>query len=346
MADLITQSNSLALTCAKLENDKEQLEKSKIFAPQDGLVVYATMQSRFSSQSMIEEGAMIRERQELIKLPDTSQMKVSIKVHESHVNKIRPGQAAFVVLDNMPDKRFKGAVSKVAVLPDTQSMFGNPNLKVYKTEVVITDNLPDVKPGVSARAEIVITNIPQALTVPLQAVTTHKGKIVVFTKKGGDSEPVPVEVGLFNTKFIEITSGLKEGDEVLLSPPYDVSEKDLGGAIIGEEDQIPEPRPDLINRIPDNGAEPGEPRPPRSDGPRDRGSFPGENGERPGRAGPGQGSSERKGSGERQGFNREEMLQRFDKNGDGQLDDAERAAMMETFGGRGRKNRPAENRPE
>ena len=93
-------------------------------------------------------------------------MKVGIKVHESHVNMVRAGQPAFVVLDPMPDKRFQGMVSKSALLPDTQSMFGNPNLKVYKTEVVITDPLPDVKPGVSARAEIIITNIPRRLTVP------------------------------------------------------------------------------------------------------------------------------------------------------------------------------------
>ena len=196
------------------------------------------------------------------------------------------------------------------------------------------------------RAEIVITNIPQALIVPLQAVTTRKGKVVVLTRKGGESEPVPVEVGLFNTKFIEVTSGLKEGDEVLLSPPYDVSEKDLGGAIIGEEDEIPKPRPDLINRPPDNGGAPNQQRPPASDGPRDQRSVPRENGERPGRSGPAQGASDRKGGGERPGFNREEMMKRFDKNGDGQLDETEKAAMKEAFGGRGSKNRSSENRPE
>jgi len=67
-----------------------------------------------------------------------------------------PGQPAFVVLDPLPDQRFKAQVTKVGLLPDTQTRFGNPNLKVYNTEVLLQDTLPDVKPGVSARAEIVM----------------------------------------------------------------------------------------------------------------------------------------------------------------------------------------------
>src|SRR5262249_47897107 len=158
-------------------------------------------------------------------LPDTSKMKVTIKVHESHVGLVQVGQPAFVKLDSIPDQRFEGVVQKVALLPDSQSRFGNPNLKVYNTEVVITDPLPGVKPGVSAQAEIVITNISESISVPLQAVTTLKGRQVVYLEQGNKSTPVPIQVGMFNTKFIEITSGLKEGNRVLLSPPFDSQEK-------------------------------------------------------------------------------------------------------------------------
>ncbi len=50
-------------------------------------------ENQFSSESLIEGGAVVRNRQELIKLPDLSRMKVTVKVHESHVNMIRPGIA-------------------------------------------------------------------------------------------------------------------------------------------------------------------------------------------------------------------------------------------------------------
>lgn len=316
-ADLITQSNRLELTRKKVETDKKQLEKSKILAPQDGLVVYAAMQSRFSSQSMIEEGAMIRNQQPLIKLPDTSKMKVTIKVHESHVNKVHPGQPAFVVLDPLPDQRFKAQVTKVSVLPNTQERFGNPNLKVYDTEILIQDELVDMKPGVSARAEIIITNVPNALTVPIQAVTSLKGTTVAFVKKGNGSEPVPVEVGMFNTKFIEITSGLSEGDFVMLAPPYDAEEQDLGGSMIGADEKVdPEA---LRSSMPEVVA-------PLSQQGRNEAGQASREGSEPGRRGEGA---------ERGGFDREAMMKRFDTNGDGEIDESERAALRQQFGGGG-----------
>jgi HlyD family secretion protein len=235
-ADVATQKSTLDLSTAKLERDTRQLAATKIYAPNDGLVVYASSGAgRFSSESMIEEGAVVRNRQELIKLPDVSAMKLQVKIHESHINQIARGQQAFVVLDSKPDQRFEGVVNRVAPLPDSSSRWGNPNLKLYATEILITDPLPNVKPGVSARAEILITNLDDVIAVPLQAVTTRGGKPVVFL----DDPPYPVSVtvGQYNTKVIEIVSGLKPGDRVLLSPPLDANEKDLGGSVIapGEE---------------------------------------------------------------------------------------------------------------
>lgn len=230
-ADFEKAERKLKLSEAKLDKMKEQMESTNIRAPQDGLIVYAKPRSRFSRESIIEEGAEIRQRQTIVTIPDTSTMKVLVKVHESHVNQLKIGQMAYVVLDSLPDDRFRGTVSKIAILPDQQSSFGNSNLKVYDTEIIIKDKLPDVKPGVSAKAEIVITNLKNVITVPIQCVTTIKGKQVCFVKRLGGTEPVEVEVGLFNNKFIEIASGLKEGDNVLLSPPIDGS-IDLSGTVI------------------------------------------------------------------------------------------------------------------
>jgi HlyD family secretion protein len=236
-ADLNAQSNTLVLGELKLARDRRNLTNTIIRAPQDGLVVYAVSDSHFSSESLIEGGATVRNRQELIKLPDLSRMKVNIMVHESHINTIQPGLPAFVVLDSLPDQRFAGVVEKVAPLPDTQARWGNPNLKVYNTEVLLTEPLPNVKPGVSARAEIIITNIANALSVPIQAVTTYKGKQVVYVMNGAKSEPRLVETGMYNTKSLEITQGLKEGERVLLSPPFELQEKDLDGGVLADDEK-------------------------------------------------------------------------------------------------------------
>jgi HlyD family secretion protein len=230
-ANLRTSQRALELTHDKLRELKQQLENSKIKAPQDGLVVYASSSYGDRGQMLIEEGAQIRQRQEIIKLPDVSQMVVEIRVHESHVLQIHPGLDAYVTVDSIPDRRFKAKVLKVAVLPNSQDRWLNPNLKVYSTDVLIEEDLPDLKPGASARAEIIVTNLVDALTVPLQAVTTVKGRQVCYVQSGDGVTPVPVTVGNFNDQFIEIRSGLKEGDQVALTPPAGTSEDiDLGGS--------------------------------------------------------------------------------------------------------------------
>jgi HlyD family secretion protein len=142
-----------------------------------------------------------------------------------------------VVLDSQPDQRYRAYVDRVAAPARcTQARFGNPNLKVYNTDVVITDPLPDVKPGVSARAEIIITIFANTLSVPVQAVTTLRGRQVVYLA-AKTPKPVPVEIGLFNTRFIQLLSGVNENDRVLLAPPFDSQEKDLEGALLAKGEQ-------------------------------------------------------------------------------------------------------------
>ncbi len=373
-ADVVTQQKTLDLNQTKLDRDKKQLEATKVYAPQDGLVVYGSSSGgdrRFSNESMIEEGAVVRNRQEIIKLPDVSEMKLQVKIHESHINQIRSGQPAYVVLDSMPDQRFRGFVAKVAPLPDGSSRWGNPNLKVYATEIRITDPLPDVKPGVSARAEVVVTNLTDVLTVPIQAITTLRGQQVAYMA-GNPPRPVPVGVGMYNQKYIEITSGLKEGDRVLLSPPFDSQEKDLGGAVLAKGEAAPVADSNAVSRVLSqgrNGGERGGAPEPTVTGARVNGSngdgrgaeaLPSQNGQPRERrlggdaeqsAAPGQLTGDAANGERRQrpaggNFpNREEMMKQFDKNGDGQLDEDERAAMRSQFGGprrRGTNAPPAE----
>ena len=306
-ADKNSAEATLKLNEEKLKTMKEQLTHTKVYAPQEGLVVYAMSRSRYSSESMIEEGAQVRKRQELIKIPDTSQMKVSLKVHESHVGNVRVGLPAFVVLDSLPDEQFRGEVTKVAILPDAQSRWGNPNLKVYSTEIVITDPLPDVKPGVSARAEIVVANLQDVISVPIQAVTTLKGQQVCYAKRLGGPEPVPVEIGMFNSSYIEIKSGLKEGDRVMLAPPI-AEEVALDGGVLEDTEGL-----DLPKEAPAEQPKQG-----------------GERGQRPKAGG-----TEGAGGGGDGGDRRAQMMKRFDTDGDGTLSDAEKEAMKKAFSGGG-----------
>ena len=234
-ADVTAKLNTLELQRERLVEMKKQLELTKIYAPQEGLVVYPSV-GISGSGILIEQGASIRQKQDLLKLPDVTQMMIEVKVHESHVRQVKPGLGAYVTIDSLPDKQFTGVVKKVAVLPDTTSRYYNPNMKVYTTEVWINESLQDIKPGISGRAEVVVTNLPAVLTVPIQAVTTVKGRQVCLVKRGEQDVPVPVEVGLFNDRMIEIRKGLAEGDQVLLSALANSDTISLDGSVLGKDD--------------------------------------------------------------------------------------------------------------
>lgn len=311
-SQLRSAETKLDLTKKKLEEYENEIKAAKVYAPEDGMVVYPFVSYRSSSQTMIEEGASVRPQQTIVNLPDTSKMKLGIKVHESHINQVSEGLPAYVVLDPFPDKRFKARVTKVALLPDSQSRYSNPNLKVYSTEVVIEDQLPNVKPGVSGRAEIIITKLESVITVPIQSVTTYKGKQVVYVKKSGGIEPVEVTVGLFNNKFIEIREGLEEGDLVAKSPKLDFEGEEIDDSVIKEGDDLPEDTP--VNERPEDKPKKAQPKKQQA----------------------GQGGARKPNP---------EMIKRFDKDGDGKLSADEQKAMRDSFrnrqgGGGGGGGRP------
>lgn len=225
---------TLKLTESSLAKRIEQLKATKVKAPQDGLVIYAKPRSRWGDDVQIAEGSTVRNRANLISIPDVSSMKVSVKIHESMISQVKKGQKAYVVLDSLPDKRFDAEVTKVAILPDSDRNWSNPDLKVYATEITIADTIEGVKPGISAKVEIIIEELTDVLTVPIQAVTTVDGKQVCYRSNGGDPEPIEVGIGKFNTKYIEIRSGLEKGQQIMLNPPLD-NRINLTGETTGDE---------------------------------------------------------------------------------------------------------------
>jgi multidrug resistance efflux pump len=197
----------------------------------------------YGAPGVLEEGTMVRQRQELIRLPDVSKMLAEIKVEEARVSQVRPGMTAYVELRNVPHHRFKGTVRRVALLPDAQAAWLNPEKKVFPTDIIVDEELPILKPGVSANVEIVITNLPKVLSVPIQTVTRVNGENVCFIKKGSRVTPVPVMTGWYNDAFVEVTSGLKEGDLVLLAPVGDKEEEEPEETEGGETNKAPQAPP-------------------------------------------------------------------------------------------------------
>jgi len=95
----------------------------------------------------------------------------------------------------------------------------NPDLKVYSTDVRINGMHKSLKTGMTAKVEIIIEELKDVLSVPIQSVINHEGKKLCFVVTNKGPRHREVETGAFNDNFVEIKSGLSEGEKVLLNPP-------------------------------------------------------------------------------------------------------------------------------
>lgn len=220
-ADLDNRKAELDRQHAKQAKLEDQIKKAKIVSPGSGMVVYATS-SRASwrgNDEPLDEGQTVRERQELIHLPTTDAMKVELKVHESNLKKIELGLAVQVRVDAIPGKVYVGRISKIAPLPDAQSMWMNPDLKVYRTEVQLDSADEALRTGMSCQCEVLIEHYDEAIYVPVQAVVRPNGDPVVYVSEGESFAPRSVKIGKDNNRVVVIEEGLKAGEVVSLTPP-------------------------------------------------------------------------------------------------------------------------------
>ena len=221
LAELRAKLLTYSVEQEKLERLQRQIKACKLVAPQDGKVVYANQRSRRSETVVIEEGVSVRERQRIINLPDFSQMKVEAKIHESKISNVREGLRVRIRIDAVPDKVFSGIVETVPDVP-VKGEWPNTDLMLYETLIRITDDVSTLKPGMNANVEIIAQERENVQQIPLQAIIAVGDSYVAYvrddTAKRGAVIRNDVKIGASNAKMIEITGGLKDGEQVVMNP--------------------------------------------------------------------------------------------------------------------------------
>lgn len=219
-AKMLAEKAATDLEKFKLERLNDQLRACVILAPQSGMVIYANEQSGYRSgqqTAVIEEGAKVRESQNIIRLPDLTQMQVKVLVNETKVEKVQPGMPATI---KIRDDRFYGEVKSVASQAEP-SRWGSSSVKDYATIVRIDETLTNgkLKPGMTAEVEVVVRELENILAVPLLGIVEIGAKYYCWVKKSpGTFDKRSVKIGVSNDKYIQIVDGVNEGDEVVLNP--------------------------------------------------------------------------------------------------------------------------------
>jgi multidrug resistance efflux pump len=210
-----------------VERCRRQVAACTIRAPAPGLVVYSSSGGsyRYEERGPIQEGGKVYQRQTIISLPNTAELIVEIRVHEASVDKVRPGQRATITAEAFPDKTFRGEVLSVAPLPDPDRGYLSPDVKVYTTKVSIDGSHGSLRPGMSAKVEILVDRLEDVLIVPVQVVANRRGRKVCYIATDREPQEREVQTGAFNDIFVEIVSGVQVGENVLLNPPRIVEPK-------------------------------------------------------------------------------------------------------------------------
>ena len=151
---------------------------------------------------------------------DLSQLELQMDVSELDIGQIQPGQTVEITAEALPGQTFTGVVEKVSVNGTTTDGF-----TTYPVTILLSE-YGDLNPGMNVSADIIVERSENALCVPAEAVNSDGTVLVAgegaFAEDGvtiadpSKLESRPVTLGRGNQDFVEITSGLEEGETVLL----------------------------------------------------------------------------------------------------------------------------------
>jgi RND family efflux transporter MFP subunit len=205
-ADVDRQKSSLAMV-------NKVMEAFTIKAPSPGMVIYFKDWNGRKRTA----GAQISPWEPTVAtLPDLTQMESITYVNEIDVRRIAIGQTVTLTLDSDPNKKLQGTIRAVANVGEQRP---NSDAKVFEVNVNVVDPDSTLRPGMTTGNAILVGSVPNALSVPLEAISTTDGISYVYKQVGATITKQQVAVGPANDDAIVIVQGVEENDQVLLSTP-------------------------------------------------------------------------------------------------------------------------------
>lgn len=205
------------------------LSKCTVTAPKGGTVVSLTTDTGTSSGDDPTETSSAT-----VKIADLSQMKVSVEVNEIDISSIEVGQRARVGFSAFPDLELEGKVSEIASAASgsDEGYGGDGGIVTFRVDVVIDKPDPQLKPGMTASVEILTQDIPDALCIPVSALSEEEDGIyvdVVTDEENFTTEHRKVKVKAQSASTAVIKKGLKEDEVVVVGGAAGMDDDDYDG---------------------------------------------------------------------------------------------------------------------
>ncbi len=205
-ADVQRQRNLLGIV-------QNVMQGFTIRAPSAGMVIYV---KEWNGKKKTAGSQINPWEPTVATLPDLTRMESITYVNEIDVRKVAVGQSVAIALDSDPSKALTGTVAAVANVGEQRP---NSDAKVFEVKVTVVAPDTTLRPGMTTSNAVQTARIPNALSVPLEAVTSMDDVPYVYKRSGVRVIKQEVETGVMNENEVVILKGLEAGDHVLLVPP-------------------------------------------------------------------------------------------------------------------------------
>ena len=238
---------------SNLDQNEDLLSKCVIYSPMDGVI---SVLSSEIGERVVATGDFAGT--EVMRVANFGSMEARVDVNENDVVNVGLGDRVRIKVDAYPGSLLSGSVKQIASTATVKNEGTQQEVTNFEVRIQVSNPPVQLRPGMSASVDIETRTVRQVVAVPIQSVTVRSrqtGKTaeqikedrekqtgvnlsdleiqarkelqrVVFLKEGGMVRLVPVQTGIADNNFIEIRSGIKEGDEVV-SGSYTAINKDL-----------------------------------------------------------------------------------------------------------------------
>jgi HlyD family secretion protein len=203
----ITADTSSYITEIKVKAGDKVAEGAVIATLENGNSVFAPFAGTVSTVN-VEAGDKVEAETQLASLVDSSNFYIDVSVNEIDAEQLEVGQSVDITV-NALDLTTTGKVSEISV----EGTVSN-STTTFTVKISLDEQNEKFKTNMSAAVDILIADVTDAISVPIDAVTTTNGKKYLMVKKDSAYTATEVETGISNDSYVQITSGLAAGDIV------------------------------------------------------------------------------------------------------------------------------------
>jgi len=207
--------NDAAVYDARAANLRDKLAKTVIRAPHDGTLLLRdlTEGQLVTSAAATNGGTLLGE------VADLSALMVRTNINEIDVARLKVSDVARVRVDSLRNMMLNGEIKRIATVA-TESL--GDRTRVFPVDVVVDETDPRLRPGMSATVMFTLAHVENVPAVPLSAVFSNADSVrYVFVNQGETFEVRGIDIGLVDTRRVQIISGLSNGELVALMRPLE-----------------------------------------------------------------------------------------------------------------------------